>query len=61
MSLHKVIELLTNSIAMPYKVIQTVLGIASIFIEAVSDNLSKHEIMGGGDEEGLKEASQAML
>ena len=61
MSLPEVIKLLTNSIAMPYKVVQTVLGIASIFIEAASDNLSKCEIMGGGDEEGLEEVSQAML
>ena len=53
MHLHEVIELLTNSIAVPYKVVQMVLGVASIFIEATSDNLSEHEIMGGGDEEGL--------
>ena len=53
MSLHKVIELLANLIVAPYEVIQTVLGVASIFIEAMSDNLSKREIMGGGHEEGL--------
>ena len=53
MSFHEVIELLVNSIVAPYEVIQTVLGVASIFIEAMSDNLSKGEIMGGGDEEGL--------
>ena len=53
MSLHEVIELLVNLIAAPYEVVQTMLGIASIFLEAMSDNLSKCEIMGGGDEEGL--------
>ena len=53
MSLHKVIELLTNSITMLHEVIQMALSIASIFIEAASDNLSEHKIMGGGDEEGL--------
>ena len=53
MSLHEVIKLSMNSIAAPYEVIQTVLSIASIFIEAMSDNLSEHKIMGGGDEEGL--------
>ena len=53
MGLHEVIELLMNLIAAPYEVVQTVLGIASILIEAMSDNLSEHEIMGGGDEEGL--------
>ena len=53
MSLHEVIELLTNSIVMPHEVVQMALSIASIFIEAAGDNLSEHEIMGGGDEEGL--------
>ena len=53
MSLHEVIELLANSIAMLHEVVQTVLSVASIFIEATSDNLSECEIMGGGDEEGL--------
>ena len=53
MSLHEVVELFANTIAVPYEVIQTVLSVASIFIEATSDNLSECEIMGGGDEEGL--------
>ena len=53
MSLHKVIELSANLIAVPYEAVQMVLSVASIFIEAMSDNLSEHEIMGGGDEEGL--------
>ena len=48
MSLHEVVELFTNSIAVPYEVVQMVLSFASIFIEATSDNLSEHEIMGGG-------------
>ena len=53
MSLHEVVELFANPIATPYEVIQTVLSVVSIFIEAMSDNLSEREIMGGGDEEGL--------
>ena len=53
MSLHEVVELLTNSIAVPYEVVQTVLSVTSIFIEATSDKLSERKIMGGGDEEGL--------
>ena len=53
MSLHEVVELFMNSIAAPYEVVQTVLSVASIFVEATSNNLSEHEIMGGGDEEGL--------
>ena len=53
MSFHKVIELFTNLIAVPYEVVQMVLSVASIFVEAMSDNLSECEIMGGGDEEGL--------
>ena len=53
MSLHEVIELFANSIVVPHEVVQTVLSVASIFIEATSDNLSEREIMGGWDEEGL--------
>ena len=53
MSFHEVIKLFTNSIAVPYEVIQTVLSISPIFVEAMSDDLSEREIMGGGDEEGL--------
>ena len=53
MSLHEVIELLTNLIMTLHEVIQMALSVTSIFIEAVSDNLSEHEIVGGGDEEGL--------
>ena len=53
MSLHEVIKLLANSIATLHEVIQMALSVASIFIEAASNNLSEHEIMGGGDEEGL--------
>ena len=53
MSLHEVVELFVNLIAVPYEVIQMVLSVASIFVEATSDNLSEREIMGGGDEEGL--------
>ena len=53
MSLHEVVELFTNLIAVPYKVVQMALSIALIFVEAMSDNLSECEIMGGGDEEGL--------
>ena len=53
MSLHEVVELFTNPIAAPYEVIQTVLSIVPIFVEAMSNNLSECEIMGGGDEEGL--------
>ena len=53
MSLHEVIELFTNSIVAPYEVVQMALSVAPIFIEATIDNLSEHEIMGGGDEEGL--------
>ena len=50
MSLHEVVELFANPIAAPYEVVQMALGIAPIFIEAMSDNLSECEIMGGGDE-----------
>ena len=53
MSLHEVVELFANPIVAPYEVIQMVLSVASIFIEAMSDNLSECEIMGGGDKEGL--------
>ena len=53
MSLHEVIELLVNLIAASYEVIQTVLSVASIFIEATRDNLSERKIMGGGAEEGF--------
>ena len=53
MSLHEVIKLFVNLIAPPHEVTQMVLSVASIFIEATSDNLSECEIMGGGDEEGL--------
>ena len=53
MGLHEVIKLLANLIAVPYEVVQMVLGVVSIFIEAASDNLSEHEIMGSGDEEEL--------
>ena len=53
MSLHKVIKLFTNSIVVPYEVVQMVLSIMLIFVETMSDNLSEREIMGGGDEEGL--------
>ena len=61
MGLHEVIELLANLITVPYKVVQTVLSVAPIFVEATADNLSKREVMGSGDEEGLQEASQTML
>ena len=61
MGLHKVIELFANSIVAPYEVVQMVPSVAPIFIEATTDNLSEHEVMGGGDEEGLQEASQTML
>ena len=50
MSLHEVMELFANPISAPYEVIQMALSIVSIFIEAMSDNLSECEIMGGGDE-----------
>ena len=53
MSLHEVVKLFVNSIAVPYEVVQMVLSVTSIFIEATSNNLSECEIMGGGDEEGL--------
>ena len=61
MGLHEVIELLANLITAPYKVVQMVLSVASIFIETTADNLPKREVMGSGDEEGLQEASQTML
>ena len=61
MGLHEVIELFTNTITVPYEVIQMVLSVAPIFIEATADNLSKREVMGSGDEEGFQEASQTML
>ena len=61
MGLHEVIELFMNMITAPYEVIQMVLSVASIFVEAMADNLFKHEVMGSGDEEGLQEASQTML
>ena len=50
MSLHEVIKLFVNPIAVPYEVVQMALSIALIFVEATSDNLSECEIMGGGDE-----------
>ena len=50
MSLHEVVELFMNLIVAPYEVVQMVLSVMPIFIEATSDNLSEHEIMGGGDE-----------
>ena len=53
MSLHELIELLMNSIATLHKVVQTMLSITSILIEAPRDNLSECKVMGGGDEEGL--------
>ena len=53
MSLHEVIQLLTDSTVMLHEVVQMALSVASIFIEAMSDNLSECEIIGGGDEEGL--------
>ena len=61
MGLHEVIELFANSITAPYEVIQTVLSITPIFVEATADNLSKRGVMGSGDEEGLQEVSQTML
>ena len=61
MGLLEVIELFANSIMVPYEVIQTVLSVAPIFIEATADNISKCEVMGSGDEEGLQESSQTML
>ena len=61
MGLHEVIELFANSIMVPYEVIQTVLSVAPIFVVATADNLSKHQVMGSGDEEGLQEAFQTML
>ena len=53
MSLYEVIELFANSIVAPYEVVQMALSVTPIFVEAMSDNLSEHEIMGGGDEEGF--------
>ena len=50
MSLPEVVQLFTNPIAAPYEVVQMALSVASIFVEATSDNLSECEIMGGGDE-----------
>ena len=61
MSLHKVIKLFTKTITVPYEVVQMVLSVAPIFVEATADNLPKREVMGSGDEEGLQEASQTML
>ena len=61
MGLHEVNELFVNSITAPYEVVQMVLSVASIFVVATADNLSKREVMGSGDEEGLQEASQTML
>ena len=61
MGLYEVIELFANSIMAPYEVVQMVLSVASIFVEAMANNLSKREVMGSGDEEGLQEASQTML
>ena len=61
MGLHKVIELLANSITVSYEVVQTMLSVTPIFIETMANNLPKHEVMGSGDEEGLQEASQTML
>ena len=53
MSLHEVIELLANSITTLHEIVLVALSITSIFIEAVSDNLSECEVVGSGDEEGL--------
>ena len=61
MGLHEVIELFSNLIMMPYEVVQMVMSVAPIFVEAMANNLSKREVMGSGDEEGLQEASQTML
>ena len=54
MGLYEVIELLPNMITASHKVIQTVLSIAPIFVEAMGDDLPKCEVMGSGDEEGLQ-------
>ena len=61
MGLHEVIELFANTITMPYEVVQMVLSVTPIFVEATADNLSKHEVMGSGGKEGLQEVSQTML
>ena len=61
MGLQEVIELFANSIMVPYEVVQMVLSVTPIFVEAMTDNLSEREVMGGGDEEGLQEESQTML
>ena len=53
MGLHEAIELLTNLIAMLYKVFQMMFSIASILVEAPRDDLSESEVMDGGNEEGL--------
>ena len=58
MGLHEVIELFANSITVPCEVVQMVLSVTPIFIEAMADNLSKREVMGSRDEEGLQEASK---
>ena len=44
--LHKVIELFMNTITVPHEVVQMVLSVTPIFIEAMADNLSKREGLG---------------
>ena len=61
MGLHEVIELLANSVTVRDKILQSVLSVAPIFVEATCDNLPKREVMGSGDKEGLQEVSQTML
>ena len=53
-------ELLANSITMCDKIIQPVLSVAPIFVQATCHDLPEQEVMGGWDQEGLQEASQTM-
>ena len=41
---HEVIELFANTITAPYEVVQMVLSITPIFVEAMANNLSKCEV-----------------
>ena len=61
MGLYEVIELLVNSVMAHDEIVQSVLSVALIFIQAMHNNLPKQEVMGSRHKEGLQEASQTML
>ena len=58
---HQAIELLSNSIAVCDEIVQPMLNVTPIFIQAPCHDLPEREAMGGRDQEGLQEVSQTML